>query len=246
MNCIAAETRTVRWESSGGRWSEETAVPRENVPHGREIGWKPELSNAVGSGQCWGGVQRVGVNVGYQGMGIGVGGQGRGPLTPGGTASLSPAVQLSVGVWLSLPEHSAPPSLFPSFQNQQLSHSPRLIPGDPWHLCISKPSSQVSELHLGLAGICFFHLFTCKQYQQLLAFPHANPPCSPRSLSPSFRRLFHWTWSHTRGQILLLCPPDMFPTASHDVNTGQSQLVCPDHLHVPAPVPMHPGTSFQN
>lgn len=65
----------------------------------------------------------MGVNVGYQGVGVGVGGQGRGPLTPAGTAPLSPAVQLLVGMWLSLPEHSAPPSLSPSFQHQQLSQS---------------------------------------------------------------------------------------------------------------------------
>lgn len=53
MNNIAAETRTVGQESSGGRWSEETAVPRENDPHGREMGWREELPKAVGSGQFW-------------------------------------------------------------------------------------------------------------------------------------------------------------------------------------------------
>lgn len=215
-NSIAAGTRTVGWQSSGGSWSEETAVPTENVPHGKQMGWKAELPDAVGSGQCWGGVQRGGVNVGHQG--VGVGGQGRGPLTPAGTAPLSPAVQLSVGMWLSLPEHSAPPSLFPSFQHQQLSHSPRLIPGVPWHFCISKPSSLVSELPPGLPGSSFFPLLTWKQ--QLLALPNANPPCSPRSLSPSHPREacipsggrpIDWTWSHTGGQTLPpvppLCPP---------------------------------------
>lgn len=64
MNAIAAETRTRGQDGSGGRWSEETAVPREKVPHGREMGWKPELPSAVGSGQCLGVVQRAGVNVG--------------------------------------------------------------------------------------------------------------------------------------------------------------------------------------
>lgn len=68
MNSIAAETRTVGWDSSGRRWSEETAVPRENVPHGREMGWKPELSNAVGSGQCWGGAEGR-CQCGYWGVG---------------------------------------------------------------------------------------------------------------------------------------------------------------------------------
>lgn len=71
-----------------------------------EMGWEQELPNAVGSGQCW-----RGVNVGHWGVGLGVGGQGRGPLIPAGTAPLSPAVQLSAAVWLSLPERSAPPSL---------------------------------------------------------------------------------------------------------------------------------------
>lgn len=128
-----------------------------------------------------------GCQCGYWGVGVGVSGQGRGPLTPAGTAPLSPAVQLSVGVWLSLPERSAP-SLFPSLQHWQLSHSPRLVPGVPWHLCISKPSSQVSESHPGLAGTSFFPLLTWKQHQQLLALPQVNPPCSPRSLSPSHPR----------------------------------------------------------
>lgn len=195
----------------------------------------------------------MGVNVGYQGVGVGVGGQGRGPLTPAGTAPLSPAVQLSVGMWLSLPEHSAPPSLFQSFQHQQLSHSPRLIPGVPWHLCISKPSSLVSELHPGLPGSSFFPLLTWKQ--QLLALPHANPPCSPRSFSPSHPREgcipsggpLTGHGPTREGKSFPLCAP-VSPTASHDVNTGQSQLVCPDQMHIPAPVPMHagPGTSFQN
>lgn len=121
----------------------------------------------------------MGVSVGYWGVGIGAGGQRRGLLTPGGTAPLSPAVQLSVGVWLSLPEHSAPPSLFPSFQHQQLSHSPRLIPGVPWHLCIS--SSLVSELYPGLAGTSFLPLLTWSSSSSSWSF---STPTLPAAQGP--------------------------------------------------------------
>lgn len=55
------------------------------------------------------------------------GGQGRGPyVARAGTAPLSPAIQDSVGVWLSLPEGSVPLSLFPTVSN---SSSLTVVPG---------------------------------------------------------------------------------------------------------------------
>lgn len=156
----------------------------------------------------------AGVSVCYQGVSVGVGGQGS-----TGTAPLSPAVQPLVGMWLSLPEHSAPPSLFPSFQPQQLSHSPRLIPGVPWHLCISKPSPLVSVLHPGLPGSSFFPLLTWKK--QLLALPHTNSPCSPRSLCPS----------HPREG----CIPSGGPLAGHDPTPEGKSFPCAPQTCPPLP-----------